>query len=160
MASIDPKVSAAFDLMLGGVENITRKGVTFPYAIVNGNMFATISKQNTIGIMVDEDEWRSFEGAGGMPFEAVPGIPLKGFGMIPETMYKDRLQLQSWFRRAHATAEKLPAKVIEMPKKDVSPVITPAGAPTTSPPTADAFPKLPVEEPSASIVGTPANDAN
>jgi len=36
MASIDPKVSAAFDLMLGGVENITRKGVTFPYAIVNG----------------------------------------------------------------------------------------------------------------------------
>ena len=144
--------------MLGGVENITRKGVTFPYAIVNGNMFATISKQNTIGIMVDDDEWRSFEGAGGMPFEAVPGIPLKGFGMIPETMYKDRLQLQSWFRRAHAAAEKLPAKVIEMPKKDVSPVISPASAPV-APTTADAFPKLPVEEPTALIVGAPANDA-
>ena len=147
--------------MLGGVENIERKGVTFPYVIVNGNMFATISKQNTIGIMVDEDEWRSFEMAGGTPFEAVPGIALKGYGMIPETMYKDRLQLQSWFRRAHAAAEKLPAKVIEMPKRDVSPVLTPASAPVAPPPpTTDAFPKLPVEETSSSIVGTPANDAN
>jgi hypothetical protein len=25
-------------------------------------------------------------------------------------MHRDRLQLQSWFRRAHATAEKLPPK--------------------------------------------------
>jgi hypothetical protein len=45
-----------------------------------------------------------------VPFEAVAGIPLKGFGTIPETMYRDRLQLQSWFRRAHEAAEKLPEK--------------------------------------------------
>jgi TfoX/Sxy family transcriptional regulator of competence genes len=126
MAAIDTKISAAFDLMLGGVEDVQRKGVTFPYAMVNGNMFATISRQGTIGILVADDEWRSFEMAGGTPFEAVPGIQLKGYGTIPETMYKDRLQIQSWFRRAHAAAEKLPAKTIEMPKKDVGPVIGPA----------------------------------
>jgi hypothetical protein len=138
MAAIDPKISAAFDLMIGGVENVVRKGVNFPYTILNGNMYATISRSGTIGVLVDDDDWRSFEMAGGTPFEAVPGIALKGYGTIPETMHKDRLQLQSWFRRAHAAAEKLPAKTIEMPKKEVGPVITVAGP--------DAFPKPPADE--------------
>lgn len=124
--AIDPKVMTAFELMLGGVEGAERKGVTFPYVILNGNMYATISKAGAIGILVDESDWRSFEMAGGTPFEAVPGIPLKGYGTIPETMYKDRLQLQSWFRRAHATAETLPPKTIEMTKKVVGPIITAA----------------------------------
>jgi len=148
--AIDPRVSAAFDLMIGGVDDVVRKGVTFPYVILNGNMYATISKQGTIGILVADDEWRSFEMAGGTPFEAVPGIPLKGYGMIPETMYKDRLQIQSWFRRAHAAAEKLPKKTIEMPKKEVGPVITPAASEGAK---AEAG-----QGPRSPVVGVPAND--
>lgn len=110
MADIDPKVMAAFELMIGGVDDVVRKGITFPYVTLNGNMYAMISKVPAIGILVDAHNWRSFELAGGVPFEAVKGIPLKGFGAIPETMYRDRLQLQSWFRRAHEAAEKLPEK--------------------------------------------------
>jgi hypothetical protein len=114
MAAIDPKVLVAFELMLGGVDSVERKGVNVPYVAVNGNMYAMISKRDMIGIIVEEQHWRSFELAGGTPFEAVPGIALKGFGALPDSMFKDRLQLQSWFRRAHEAAEKLPPKEIKI----------------------------------------------
>jgi TfoX/Sxy family transcriptional regulator of competence genes len=110
MTNIDPKVMAAFELMIGGVEDVVRKGISFPYVTVRGNMYAMVSKTQAIGVLVDESNWRTFELAGGVPFEAVQGIPLKGFGTIPETMYRDRLQLQSWFRRAREAAERLPEK--------------------------------------------------
>lgn len=112
MSVVEPKVMAAFELMLGGVDGMERKGINFPYVMLNGNMFAMISKTQTIGILVDESNWRSFELAGGLPFEAVKGIPLKGFGTVPESMFKDRLQIQSWFRRAHEAALKLPEKEV------------------------------------------------
>lgn len=117
MANVDPKILTAFGLMIGGVDDVVRKGVGVPYVALRGNMYAMVSRQNAIGIMIDDEDWKSFEMAGGTTFDAVPGIPLKGFGAIPETMYKDRLQLQSWFRRAYAAAEKLPAKIIEFPKR-------------------------------------------
>ena len=110
MAISDQKVLAAFELMLGGVEGVERKGATLSYVSLNGNMYAMVSKREVIGILVEASDWKSFELAGGTPFEAVPGIPLKGFGAVPVSMFKDRLQLQSWFRRAHAAAEKLPPK--------------------------------------------------
>lgn len=136
--AIDPKVSAAFDLMIAGVENMERKGVTFPYIMLNGNLVAMITRHGTIGIVVDPGDWRQFEGAGGTPFEAVPGIPLKGYGQIPETMYRDRLQIQSWFRRAHAAAGKLPARSLDLPRKDVGPMIDPSSP--------DSFPRRPTDE--------------
>lgn len=110
MAETNSKVMAAFELMIGGVDGVERKGINFPYVSVNGNMYAMVSKQQTIGLLVEEHNWRSFELAGGVPFEAVKGIPLKGFGTVPESMYRDRLQIQSWFRRAHEAAEQLPEK--------------------------------------------------
>jgi len=110
MATPDPKVMSAFELMIQGVEGITRLGHTMPYVAMNGNIYAAVSKLNVIGILVDDSEWKSFTLAGGSPFEVVRGIPLKGFGAVPESMHRDRLQLQSWFRRAHAAAEKLSPK--------------------------------------------------
>lgn len=120
MAATDPKVMSAFELMIQGVEGVEMLGHTMPYVALNGNMYATISRLNVIGILVDEDEWKSFVLAGGTPFEMVRGIPLKGFGAVPESMHRDRLQLQSWFRRAHVTAETLPPKPPTHPPRVVA----------------------------------------
>ena len=111
MPATDPKVMGAFELMIQGVEGVERLGATMPYVALNGNLYATISRTGVIGVLVDEEEWRPFTMAGGTPFEMVRGIPLRGFGAIPESMHRDRLQIQSWFRRAHAAAEKLPPKM-------------------------------------------------
>ena len=120
MPSTDPRVMSAFDLMIQGVDGVERLGATMPYVALNGNMYAAISRLNVIGILVDDDEWKSFTLAGGTPFEMVHGIALKGFGAVPESMHRDRLQLQSWFRRAYAAAENLPPKAPSHPPRLVA----------------------------------------
>src|SRR5665213_3156037 len=120
MPATDPIVMSAFELMIQGVEGVERLGATMPYVALSGNVYATISRLGVIGILVDEEERRPFTMAGGTPFEMVRGIPLKGFGAIPESMHRDRLQLQSWFRRAHAAAEKLPPKAPSRPPRLVA----------------------------------------
>ncbi len=126
MINADPKVLAAFDLMIAGVDEVERRGATFPYVAVNGNMCATISKAGTIGIRLSDSDMKSFLAIGGTPFEAVPGIPLKSFGAIPPSMYGDRLQIQTWFRRAHGYTETLPRQVIKPPRPEAEPKPAPA----------------------------------
>jgi hypothetical protein len=106
-SGIDPEVLAAFDTMIAGVKGVERKGATMPYASVNGNMYAMISKANVIGLRLGESDLTAFFLAGGTPFEGIPGFVNKEYGAIPKSMLADTRTLQTWFRLSHAYASKL-----------------------------------------------------
>jgi TfoX/Sxy family transcriptional regulator of competence genes len=107
----DPAVVAAFDRMIAGVPGVTRKGDTLPYVSINGNMYASISKANIIGLRLSEADLAEFLNAHGTQlFEGVPGHFLREYAAIPASMLDDTEFLQRWFRRSHADASALKPK--------------------------------------------------
>jgi hypothetical protein len=106
----DPKVLAAFDAMLAGVPGVERKGASMPYASINGNMYAMISKANVIGIRLSNDELAAFMAAGGELFEGTPGFINKEYGGVPGAMLGDTKALRKWFKASHAYASGLKPK--------------------------------------------------
>jgi hypothetical protein len=109
-AETDPDVLAAFDTMIAGVKGVERKGATMPYASINGNMYAMVSKANVIGVRLSESDMAAFLLSGGTPFEGIPGFVNKEYGAIPKAMLADTKMLQTWFRLSHAYASKLKPK--------------------------------------------------
>jgi TfoX/Sxy family transcriptional regulator of competence genes len=107
----DPAVVAAFDRMIAGVPDVARKGDTLPYVSINGNMYASISKANIIGLRLSEADLAEFLNAHGtQTFESVPGHFMTEYAAVPEPMLSDTEGLQSWFRRSHAYASALKPK--------------------------------------------------
>jgi hypothetical protein len=107
-----PDVVALFDTMIDAVPGVARKGDSLPYVSLNGNMYATINKQNRIGIRLAEDDRKSFltthEDAGA--FEGVPGFVMEEYVEVPESLYERVSVLQNWFRLCHAYAKTLKPK--------------------------------------------------
>lgn len=107
----DPAVLAAFDTMIAGVPGVERKGAAMPYVSINGNMYASISKENVIGLRLSRQDLAEFLNAHGSTlFEGVPGHFLKEYVAIPAAMHDDAAFLQHWFRRSHAYAATLKPK--------------------------------------------------
>ncbi len=106
----DPKVLAAFELMIAGVKDVERKGAAMPYTSINGNMYAMVSKANAIGVRLDKDDLAAFFAAGATPFEGTPGFINKEYAAVPPKLYSDKAALQGWFRKSHAFAAALKPK--------------------------------------------------
>jgi TfoX/Sxy family transcriptional regulator of competence genes len=107
----DPKVLAAFDMMIAAVAGVERKGVTMPYVSINGNMYAMISKADVIGLRLSGDDLTAFLAAyNAKPFETIPGLANKDYAAVPAALLDDRKTLQSWFRLSYAHASRLTPK--------------------------------------------------
>lgn len=98
----DPKVLTAFDAMISGVPDVARKGATMPYASINGNMYASISKANIIGLRLSKTDLAEFlETYQNGLYEGVPGHFMKEYVAISEDLLSNVGTLHKWFRKSH-----------------------------------------------------------
>ena len=91
-----------------GVER--RKVFGLPSAFVRGNMFAGVF-QDQVFARVSPDERAALESThGALPFEPMPGHPMKDFVLAPDAVVADEAALAELLARALAYAETLPPK--------------------------------------------------
>ncbi len=102
---------AAFETMIAGVAGVERKGAAMPYVSVNGNMYASISKANVIGIRLSKTDLEEFLKTydSGL-YEGMPGHFMREYGAVPAPMLVDDKLLQSWFVKCHQNALTLKSK--------------------------------------------------
>ena len=92
----DPKVLAVFDTMVAGVPGVERKGDQNPYLSMNGNMYASMSKLDRIGIRLSKADLAEFLATYNAGLhEGYPGFFQKEYAAIPEELYDQPEVLQA-----------------------------------------------------------------
>jgi TfoX/Sxy family transcriptional regulator of competence genes len=90
-----------------GVEQ--RKMFGYPAAFVNGNMFAGLHGPSLV-LRLPKDDLQELVAAGGAQFEPMPGRPMTGYAIAPESLLTDKPALSAWLDRALQGAAALPPK--------------------------------------------------
>ena len=78
-----------------------------PAALVNGNMFTGLHNDKMILRLSPEDAAKM---KGAMPFEPMPGRPMKGWVVVPRGMLDDARELNAWMRKAMEWTRAMPPK--------------------------------------------------
>lgn len=82
----------------------------YPALFVGGNLVTGLYEASWM-IRLPEaalDELLALPGA--MPFGPMPGRPMKGYGVLPESTVSDDEELEAWVRRAVEFGRTLPPK--------------------------------------------------
>jgi hypothetical protein len=82
----------------------------FPAAFVGGNMVTGLMGERWQVRLPEDaaDKLLAIPGAG--PFEPMPGRPMRGYYVLPQTIVNDDAAVESWIGRALAHGRTLPAK--------------------------------------------------
>jgi TfoX/Sxy family transcriptional regulator of competence genes len=101
-----PELVARFDWLAGrfprerfpNVER--RKMFGYPALFVGGNLCTGLFASSWMIRLPDEvrGELQAIPGSG--PFEPMPGKPMKGYALVPESVLADDASLEGWVRRA------------------------------------------------------------
>ncbi len=101
-----PELVARFDWLAGrfpgerfpNVER--RKMFGYPALFVGGNLCTGLFASSWMIRLPDEvrAELQAIPGSG--PFEPMPGKPMKGYALVPESVLADDASLEGWVRRA------------------------------------------------------------
>jgi TfoX/Sxy family transcriptional regulator of competence genes len=104
-----PELIAAFEKAKPADPSVTSRPMFgYPALFLNGKMFAG-TFQDKIVVKFGDD--RSLPGAKtAKGFEPMPGRPMTGFFVVPESVVKSPAKLRAWIDHAHAYAKTLPAK--------------------------------------------------
>jgi TfoX/Sxy family transcriptional regulator of competence genes len=88
-----------------------RKMFGYPAAFVNGNMFAGLF-QDQMFVRLSPADRTALEAAHGpLPFEPMPGRPMKDYARAPDEVIADEAATAALLARALAWSKALPAKV-------------------------------------------------
>jgi TfoX/Sxy family transcriptional regulator of competence genes len=104
-----PELIAAFEKAKPLDPSVTSRPMFgYPALFLNGKMFAG-TFQDKIVVKFGDD--RSIPGAKtAKGFEPMPGRPMTGFFVVPDSVVKSPAKLRAWIDHAHAYAKTLPAK--------------------------------------------------
>jgi TfoX/Sxy family transcriptional regulator of competence genes len=106
MDKAGPELLARFEELVEVVADADRKLVFgSPTCLVGGNMFFGVHATGLF-VKLDELQGRALLGAGGAPFEPMPGRAMGGFYLLPDTLPDQ----EQWVRRSYAYAVTLPPK--------------------------------------------------
>jgi hypothetical protein len=111
MPKSPPALIERFDAVAADFPEATRR-LTFGYPClyVGGNMVTGLFGESwhvRVG-KNDTDELLRLPGAG--PFEPMPGRPMTGFTLLPETIVDDDVAVRQWVGRAIAHVSTMPVK--------------------------------------------------
>ena len=81
----------------------------YPAAFVNGNMFMGLFGPDVFVRLSDADR-EAVAGEGGIPFEPMPGRPMREYVVLPAEWRSDPGRVQEWAARSLEWAEELPPK--------------------------------------------------
>ena len=104
-----PELIAVFEKAKPADPSVTSRPMFgYPALFLNGKTFAG-TFQDKIVVKFGDD--RSIPGAKtAKGFEPMPGRPMTGFFVVPESVVKSPAKLRAWVAHAHAYAKTLPAK--------------------------------------------------
>ena len=93
---------ARYNELIASCGGIERKGKTMPYTSANGHMFSQINKDGELGIRFSsEDQKRHIEELGSGLFKSY-GAVMRGYVLIPDTMWQDMDRLVRLMEESHA----------------------------------------------------------
>jgi TfoX/Sxy family transcriptional regulator of competence genes len=105
------ELQAAFAAALDRFPNAERRKMFgYPAAFANGNMWTGLHQANWVVRLPDAARTELFAIAGARPFEPMPGRPMTGFALLPESILEDPDALYDWLERAYAHALAMPPK--------------------------------------------------
>ena len=82
----------------------------YPAIFVQGNMFAGLHEERFVMRLPDEARTEFLALPGAVPFEPMPGRPMKEYVVVPAELLSDPDALRGWLDRALAYALSLPPK--------------------------------------------------
>jgi TfoX/Sxy family transcriptional regulator of competence genes len=104
------QLAALFERVVPAEPDVKRRKMFgWPSAVVGGNMFAALHRDAFV-LRLAPDDLRELEGLGGRPFEPMPGRPMRGYLVVPETVLADEAALSAWVGRALTFGRSLPPK--------------------------------------------------
>jgi TfoX/Sxy family transcriptional regulator of competence genes len=86
-----------------------RKMFGFPAALFHGNLFAGLFNDSLI-VRLPPKEREAMSLLGGLPFEPMPGRPMREYVAVPDAIVKSHTDLIGWLTKVRAYAGTLPAK--------------------------------------------------
>jgi TfoX/Sxy family transcriptional regulator of competence genes len=113
-----PELVARFAELAELTPEATRKQMFgYPTCVLGGNMFMGLHKESLFLRLSTEDIATFIADEGGEPFEPMPGRPMTGYVIVPESMLANQNALASWIARSYAFAHTLPPKKPKPAKK-------------------------------------------
>lgn len=82
----------------------------YPCAFLQGQMFTGLFQDSFILRLSAEDRAQFLRLDGALPFEPMPGRPMKEYVVLPERLLTQKETLHRWLEKAFAYAGSLPAK--------------------------------------------------
>jgi TfoX/Sxy family transcriptional regulator of competence genes len=82
----------------------------FDCAFVNGQMFSGLFEDRMMVRLDDAEREELLAMPGAMPFEPMPGRPMREYAVVPPALVAARPRLGPWVARAFAYAVALPTK--------------------------------------------------
>ena len=95
-----------------------RRMFGYPSAFVNGNMFAGLFQDQMFARLPPTDRAALERRFGPLPFEPMPGRPMKDYTRLPDEVVADEGEVAAWLAKSLAWSAALPAKVKKAKKKD------------------------------------------
>jgi TfoX/Sxy family transcriptional regulator of competence genes len=92
---------------MAGVDQ--RKMFGYPAAFANAHMFAGLFEDKMI-VRLDESDRAALRSQGGVPFEPMPGRPMREYLVVPTAVAADAWARRAWCDKAYAYAVSLPPK--------------------------------------------------
>ncbi|MFH1475684.1 MAG: TfoX/Sxy family protein [Chloroflexota bacterium] len=106
-----PELVAAFEALAGRRPELAiRKMFGYPAAFVGGHLTTALHEDRWIVRLPADERAELLETHGAVPFEPMPGRPLREYVVLPAGLEADTAALDAWVDRAIAHARTLPPK--------------------------------------------------
>ncbi|GAB5527706.1 MAG: hypothetical protein Roseis2KO_55780 [Roseivirga sp.] len=90
-----------FDKIVAMRPELTRLGKTMPYTSANGHMFSLLNKAGELGFRLSKEEGEKFMEVYQTTRFKSHGAFMRGYVLIPESMFDDLELVASYLNKAH-----------------------------------------------------------
>jgi hypothetical protein len=99
-----------YEKLVATIPEVERKGATFPYTSVNGNMFSYLHPSGAMALRLPEDEREKFFKKYKTTLFQAYGVVQKEYVQVPEALLKNTKELKKYFDISYGYARTLKAK--------------------------------------------------
>ena len=126
-----PEIVAAFDKAVPADPRVVRKPMFgYPALYLNGNMFAGTFQDKVVVRLPEAGRTRAAKTARAVPFEPMPGRPMKEYVVLPAAVVGKTSALTKWIDEAREYAATLPGKEKKKPTAKSKPATSSGAKPS------------------------------
>lgn len=104
------EVLKVYDDLIASCDRFIRKGKTMPFTSANGHMFSLVNKDNQIGFRYSKEVHKTYLDKYSTEQFRSYGANMKGYILIPESMYEDSELLKQLINESYDYIMTLEAK--------------------------------------------------